>query len=73
MSAWYNLSVLGFYPVNPANGEFVFGSPQVENAVIHLPDGGKFEIFAKNHSTRNSFNETRYLNGEKIAEPNIRY
>lgn len=73
MSAWYILSVLGFYPVNPANGEFVFGSPQVENAVIHLPDGGKFEIFAKNHSARNIFNETRYLNGEKISNPTIRY
>jgi putative alpha-1,2-mannosidase len=30
MSAWYILSTLGFYPVNPASGEFVLGSPQVE-------------------------------------------
>jgi predicted alpha-1,2-mannosidase len=36
MSAWYILSILGFYPVNPANGEFVLGSPQVKKATIHL-------------------------------------
>lgn len=34
MSAWYIFSMLGFYPVNPANGTFVTGLPQIKNAVI---------------------------------------
>ncbi|MEM9681420.1 MAG: glycoside hydrolase family 92 protein, partial [Bacteroidota bacterium] len=44
MSAWYIFSTLGFYPVNPANGEFVLGYPQVETAIIHLGDGNTFTI-----------------------------
>jgi predicted alpha-1,2-mannosidase len=34
MSAWYIFSMLGFYPVNPANASFVVGCPQVNGAVI---------------------------------------
>jgi len=34
MSAWYIFSTLGFYPVNPANGEFILGVPQVKNAKV---------------------------------------
>ena len=36
MSAWYVLSALGFYPVNPASGVYVIGSPLVDKATIHL-------------------------------------
>jgi predicted alpha-1,2-mannosidase len=34
MSAWYIFATLGFYPVNPANGNFVLGHPQVTKAII---------------------------------------
>ena len=34
MSAWYILSAMGFYPLNPANGIYCLGSPQIEKAVI---------------------------------------
>ena len=37
LSAWHILSSLGFYPVNPASGEFVLGAPQMEKAIIYLP------------------------------------
>jgi predicted alpha-1,2-mannosidase len=47
MSAWYILSCLGFYPVNPANGEFVLGSPQVKKTTIHLSDNKTFTIQAE--------------------------
>jgi predicted alpha-1,2-mannosidase len=36
MSAWYILSTLGFYPVNPTNGEFVIGAPQIKKATLQL-------------------------------------
>ena len=42
MSAWYIFSTLGFYPVNPARGEFVTGVPQVSKAVVHL--GGNKQL-----------------------------
>ena len=37
MSAWYVLSALGMYQVEPAGGRYVFGSPLVEGAVLRVP------------------------------------
>ena len=73
MSAWYILSILGFYPVNPANGEFVLGSPQVKKATIHLAGDKKFKIGAKNFSEKAIYNDIRILNGNKISQPFITY
>lgn len=47
MSAWYVFSALGFYPVNPAGGEYVIGSPTVDKAIIQLPEGKDFVITVK--------------------------
>jgi predicted alpha-1,2-mannosidase len=73
MSAWYIFSTLGFYPVNPANGEFVFGSPQVKKATIHLSNQKQFTIQAKNFSEKNIFNITRLINDNRIKNPFITY
>jgi len=73
MSAWYILSTLGFYPVNSSNGEFIFGSPQVKKAVIHINKKKKFVIEATNFSNENIVNENRFLNGRKIEKPFITY
>ena len=73
MSAWYILSTLGFYPVNPASGEFVLGSPQVEKAVIHLSNNKNLTIQAKNFSEQAIFNDIRELNGNKMVNPFVTY
>lgn len=73
MSAWYILSTLGFYPVNPANGEFVLGSPQVKKATIHLSNDKTFTIKAKSFSEQAIFNEARFLNKKMINNPFITY
>jgi predicted alpha-1,2-mannosidase len=73
MSAWYILSTLGFYPINPANGEFVLGSPQVKKATILLKNGKRFEIEAKNYSEKNFYNEKRFLNALLLNDPFITY
>jgi predicted alpha-1,2-mannosidase len=44
MSAWYIFSTLGFYPVNPVNGEFILGVPQVKNAKVILNNGNVLNI-----------------------------
>lgn len=36
MSAWYVLSALGIYPIDPASGEYEIGSPVVRSAKIRL-------------------------------------
>lgn len=44
MSAWYVLNALGFYQVDAGGGEWVFGSPVFERAVVRLPQGKTFTV-----------------------------
>jgi len=64
MSAWYMFSALGFYPVNPVSGEYVFGSPLVEKAKITLADNKVFSIIALNQSNENIYVKAMTLNGK---------
>lgn len=73
MSAWYILSTLGFYPVNPANGEFVLGSPQMKKATLRFSNGKTFVIEANQFSHNTIFNERRTLNKKTIKDPFITY
>jgi len=73
MSAWYILSCLGFYPVNPAGNEFVFGSPQLEKAILHLPDGKQLVIDSRDFSETSLYNDIRILNGIQIKKAFITY
>ncbi len=47
MSAWYVFSAMGFYPVNPASGEYDLGTPLFDKATINLQSGKKFVVKAK--------------------------
>lgn len=38
MSSWYVFSALGFYPVNPSDGMYVFGRPIFDKVVLKLPE-----------------------------------
>ena len=73
MSAWYILSSLGFYPVNPAEGTFVIGSPQVKKAVFHLGQNKHFVIKAQHLSEVNIYQENPTLNKQVLDKPIIRY
>ena len=44
MSAWYVFSALGFYPVFPASGVYVMGSPIFDKATLHLEGGKTFTV-----------------------------
>lgn len=63
MSAWYVLSAMGFYPMNPMNGTFVFGSPLMDQAVIRLAGNKKFNIIVKDNSKENKYIQKVVLNG----------
>ncbi len=73
MSAWYVLSSLGFYPVNPASGKFDLGRPFFDKVVMHLENGKKFTIQAKNLSYENKHVKKVILNGEEITGYKINY
>jgi len=63
MSAWYVWSALGFYPVNPQDGVYAFGSPAVKEALIRCPGGKTFRIVAHNNSAENIYIQSVKLNG----------
>lgn len=71
MSAWYIFNMVGFYPVDPVSCEYVIGAPQVEKAVIHLPEGKTFEVTAKNLSKENMYIESISLNGKPYTKNTI--
>ena len=68
MSAWYMFSAMGFYPVNPVSGEYVFGAPQMPEFVLHLADGKTFTIKAKGLSETNKYVKSITLNGEPYTK-----
>ncbi|MFM8434703.1 MAG: GH92 family glycosyl hydrolase [Planctomycetia bacterium] len=71
MSAWYVFSALGLYPVNPAAGVYVFGSPVVDEATIALPGGRSFTIVARNNSPANLYIQSAELNGKPYGKSYI--
>ncbi len=77
MSAWYVLSSIGLYQVDPSGGEFVLGFPRVDGAVINFENGKTFEVEVHKHLA-NPENKACYvsavsLNGQAIHGPSIGY
>lgn len=68
MSAWYIFSAAGFYPVNPANGIYILGSPAVNEATFHLPNNKKFTIKAINNSNENVYIQSASFNGKPYTK-----
>ena len=64
MSSWYVFSALGFYPVNPSDGMYVFGRPIFDKVVLKLPENKVFEIRANNNSAENKYIQSIELNGQ---------
>ncbi|WP_346857716.1 GH92 family glycosyl hydrolase [uncultured Draconibacterium sp.] len=73
MSAWYIMSSLGFYPVNPSNGVYVFGSPLFDKATIKLPEGRKFTVEAVNNTKENYYIQSVELNGSEYSKSYIKH
>ena len=71
MSAWYILSSMGFYSVNPANGIYVLGSPLVNNAVINYKGGVTFTVKAIDNSASNIYIQKAEFNGKPYTKSYI--
>ena len=72
MSAWYVLSALGFYQLEPASTRFWFGSPIVNKAEVNV-GGRTFTIIARNNSETNKYIQSVKLNGKPYSLPFIDY
>jgi predicted alpha-1,2-mannosidase len=73
MSSWYVFSSLGFYPVNPAKGIYVFGSPLFEKASLKLQGGKTFTVETVNNSPENIYIQNITLNGKPYKNSYIRH
>jgi predicted alpha-1,2-mannosidase len=73
MSAWYLFTALGFYPVNPASGDFMIGSPLFTRAALTVADGRRFTVIAANNAPQNPYIQSATLNGRPLTIPVIRY
>ncbi len=73
MSSWYVFSSLGFYPVNPANGAYIIGSPTIDKAVLNLAHGKTFTITVHNNSEKNIYVQHIMLNGKPYEKTFITY
>lgn len=71
MSAWYILSSVGFYQVDPAGGRYVFGSPLFEEATLNVGNGKTFRVVAHNNSSENKYIQSAKLNGKPYTRSYI--
>jgi predicted alpha-1,2-mannosidase len=65
-SAWYVFSALGFYPVTPGTGQYVFGSPLFKKASLIFENGKKLVISAPANSRENFYVQGIKLNGKSL-------
>jgi len=66
MSAWYILSSVGLYQVDPVGGRFVIGSPLFDKATVNVGGGKTFTVVAKNNSDKNIYVQSARLNGKTL-------
>jgi predicted alpha-1,2-mannosidase len=71
MSAWLLFTAMGFYPVNPASGEYMIGSPLYEGMTLRLSNGKTFRVEAENNSATNVYIQSATLGGKPLDVPVI--
>ena len=64
MSALYIISALGFYAVDPAGGNYVFGSPLFNKVTLDMGGGHQLVVEAKDNSPQNRYIQSVTLNGK---------
>mgnify|MGYP002290362978 FL=1 len=73
MSAWYILSTVGLYQVDPSGGRYIIGSPLFNRADLNVGNGKTFSVVARNNSDRNIYVQKAYLNGREYKKSYIDY
>jgi putative alpha-1,2-mannosidase len=73
MSAWYVLSVMGFYQVAPGQNVYAIGSPEFSKVTLHLDKAfnkaNAFVVEARNNSKENKYIQSATLNGKPLNKP----
>ena len=64
ISAWYIISALGFYAVDPVSGNYVFGTPLFNRAVVEMGPGSTLTVEAKRKSPEDCYIQSVTFNGK---------
>lgn len=73
MSAWYVLSAMGFYPVDPVSGVYVLGSPLFDRVTLAVAGGKKFVVEAKRRTPKAIYIESATLDGLPLKKAWFRH
>ncbi|MBR6981816.1 MAG: GH92 family glycosyl hydrolase [Prevotella sp.] len=73
MSAWYVLSAMGLYQVEPAGGKYVIGSPLFSKCEIDVGDGKTFQVVAHQVGKDNIYVQKAVLNGKPLSRSFLSY
>ena len=73
MSAWYVISALGLYAVDPVSGNYVFGTPLFDRSVVDLGGGKQLVIEAKRKSADEKYIKSVTVNGKPYNKLWIEY
>lgn len=71
MSAWFIWTSLGFYPLNPASGEYVLGVPFIDQATMQLPNKKTLQIRTIRVRKKGEGMAVVVFNGKKMAIRNL--
>jgi predicted alpha-1,2-mannosidase len=71
MSAWLLFTAMGLYPVNPAGGEYMIGSPLYKRVELKLDNGKIFRVETQNNSDKNVYIQSAMLDGHALNSPVI--
>ena len=64
MSAWFDFSAMGFYPVDPISGQYEIGTPMFPRVELKLANGKTFTVSAPAVSRENIYIQSVKVNGE---------
>lgn len=64
MSAWYVLSAMGFYPVDPVSGQYEIGTPFFPELHLSLDNGKRFSVYAPGVEKGNKYIKSVKVDGQ---------
>ena len=73
MSAWYVMSALGLYAVDPVSGAYILGAPLFVQATVSLGAGKTLTIESKRTSRTQKYVQSVTLNGKRLDRLWVRH
>ena len=62
------MSSMGFYPVDPVSGNYVFGTPLFDRVVVKLAEGKELELVARRRSPKDQYIHAVTWNGKPYTK-----